>query len=761
MTVNTTTITSGPFVGNGIADTFSYTFKVDDKDQLRVYETTDLGVQTLLVVDTDYTVAGIGNDGGGILTRVAGALPVDFEWFIRSNYKETQLTAFDSQGAFFPELHENAMDKLTFLIQQILDTNDRSIHISELETPVIETELAPVATRAGKNFGFNSAGELEYKSISVVSGDVNFTTKSIMENDAGAVVGTSIYVLSDRAGGVFDTITTGTTAGVDLPDTYSIIVSAVNPAISFKLRMLYEMVNVLKLGALNDGTDTLAALDVIKVTIANLGKTQYFPSGSYGISDRYEWADGGNTFAEVGAIWLLLGSTASGGALAGPPSASQTKEITINRIEVDCNNIAGENGGGFGHKIGMFIGVYIARNVLHDANPSKFGGKALQFEGAETTRVRVGPVDFKNCSIGIDLGALGSKQTVDIQIGHVSVRDVDIPVYTNDTSVSLPDDDYDKFDVTIQSIVGRNCGRLKWVGATALGGGIIVGDRGGKLSIPYIKIINDRGGFGSVAYNGIGALVRGTMTGLRLGIVELDADCTALFDWNFPIFQAPTTASVASYATCESVKHTGNLDFVIKTKTGGGTIGPCMLKGVSIDSTLASLAGIVDAEAAIYTNAFLELIDSAGNFVSTGISSLFDINALGNTFATAAGVDASATLRGPWTPTDASGAALSFVVATGTWVKQGDDMTVFGQVTYPTTADGTAAKIGGFPETTKNEASSRSGGSLNISTASIALQLFPEMNSKETAILDSAGAAATNANCSDAVFHFTIRYRVA
>jgi hypothetical protein len=131
MTVNTKKITSGPYTGNGVADTFSYTFKVNDKTELSVYETDDIGVQIELIVDTDYTVNTVGNDSGGTITRVAGALPTNYEWYIRSNYDETQLTAFTSQGAFFPDLHENAMDKLTFLIQQLLDKISRTFSLSD------------------------------------------------------------------------------------------------------------------------------------------------------------------------------------------------------------------------------------------------------------------------------------------------------------------------------------------------------------------------------------------------------------------------------------------------------------------------------------------------------------------------------------------------------------------------------------------------------------------------------------------------------
>lgn len=51
----------------------------------------------------------------------------------------------------------------------------------------------------------------------------------------------------------------------------------------------------------------------------------------------------------------------------------------------------------------------------------------------------------------------------------------------------------------------------------------------------------------------------------------------------------------------------------------------------------------------------------------------------------------------PWTPIDGSGAGLTFAAASGIYVKIGRlVMATFG-LTYPVTADGTVARIGGFP----------------------------------------------------------------
>ncbi|MCP4980851.1 MAG: hypothetical protein GY935_10205, partial [Gammaproteobacteria bacterium] len=87
MTVETTDITSGPYAGNDIAVEFDHTSRIDDKTQLIVYETDDADVQTILTVDTDYTVASLGDDDGVQVTRTAGALPTGYTWYIRSDYK--------------------------------------------------------------------------------------------------------------------------------------------------------------------------------------------------------------------------------------------------------------------------------------------------------------------------------------------------------------------------------------------------------------------------------------------------------------------------------------------------------------------------------------------------------------------------------------------------------------------------------------------------------------------------------------------------
>ena len=148
MTVNNLNILSGPYLGNGVADLFAYTFRVSEKTDLTVYMTDNAGIETVLDVDTDYTVDGIGDPTGGDI-QLTAPLPVDYLLVIKSNIPALQQTNFSSQGAFFPEIHEAAFDKLTRLVQQVGEQIERCLQVTPTVGTYVDTELPPpVARRA-------------------------------------------------------------------------------------------------------------------------------------------------------------------------------------------------------------------------------------------------------------------------------------------------------------------------------------------------------------------------------------------------------------------------------------------------------------------------------------------------------------------------------------------------------------------------------------------------------------------------------------
>ncbi|EFU0354858.1 tail fiber/spike domain-containing protein [Escherichia coli] len=122
MTVSTE-VDHNEYTGNGVTTAFPYTFRIFQKSDL-VVQVVDLNENiTELILDTDYIVTGAGGYNGGnvILSK---ALANGYQISISRELPVTQDTDLRNQGKFFAEVHEDAFDKLTMLIQQSL-RNDK------------------------------------------------------------------------------------------------------------------------------------------------------------------------------------------------------------------------------------------------------------------------------------------------------------------------------------------------------------------------------------------------------------------------------------------------------------------------------------------------------------------------------------------------------------------------------------------------------------------------------------------------------------
>ncbi|HFI9533501.1 TPA: hypothetical protein ACQ7WR_002151 [Escherichia coli] len=117
MTVSTV-VDHNDYTGNGVTTSFPYTFRIFKKTDLTV-SVIDLSENiTVLVLDTDYTVTNAGGYNGG---NVVLTSPLGDGWqiSIARELEPTQETDLRNQGKFFAEVHEDAFDKLTMLIQQV------------------------------------------------------------------------------------------------------------------------------------------------------------------------------------------------------------------------------------------------------------------------------------------------------------------------------------------------------------------------------------------------------------------------------------------------------------------------------------------------------------------------------------------------------------------------------------------------------------------------------------------------------------------
>ena len=117
MTVSTE-VDHNEYTGNGVTTIYPYTFRIFQKSDL-VVQVVDLNENiTELILDTDYIVTGAGGYNGGNII-LSKALVSGYQISISRELPVTQETDLRNQGKFFAEVHEDAFDKLTMLIQQV------------------------------------------------------------------------------------------------------------------------------------------------------------------------------------------------------------------------------------------------------------------------------------------------------------------------------------------------------------------------------------------------------------------------------------------------------------------------------------------------------------------------------------------------------------------------------------------------------------------------------------------------------------------
>lgn len=145
--------------GNGSTTVFAYTFKVFDQDDLTVIIRSANGTETVKTITTHYTVSGVGSAGGGNVTMLTAPASGETIVILR---EQDLIQEFDlvPNDPFPAQLMEDALDKLTFMVQQHDEELSRAIKASRTNT-IGSTEFTiSAANRANKIFAFDSAGEL-------------------------------------------------------------------------------------------------------------------------------------------------------------------------------------------------------------------------------------------------------------------------------------------------------------------------------------------------------------------------------------------------------------------------------------------------------------------------------------------------------------------------------------------------------------------------------------------------------------------------
>jgi Pectate lyase superfamily protein len=159
MTTPSTARKAGPLLGTGSQTAWPFTFKVFAAGDVKVTIANSSGVETVLVLNTDYSVALNANQdtspGGTITYPISGsALPVGSTLTMVGDLDYDQPLDLPSGGNFSPLAIENQLDRQLMQTQQLKEQIDRS-----LKFPVSDEALNPTlpaqAVRAGTVLAFH------------------------------------------------------------------------------------------------------------------------------------------------------------------------------------------------------------------------------------------------------------------------------------------------------------------------------------------------------------------------------------------------------------------------------------------------------------------------------------------------------------------------------------------------------------------------------------------------------------------------------
>jgi hypothetical protein len=135
MSISSTTCRNS-YVGNGSVSVYDYTFKLfQPGDLLVLVQDTDENLYGPLVLNTDYSITGVGFRNGGSISLInadqawlngSGDLNTGWQILLIRWPSLVQLTDIKNQGAYFPELHENEFDYLVMQIQELNDQIQRA-----------------------------------------------------------------------------------------------------------------------------------------------------------------------------------------------------------------------------------------------------------------------------------------------------------------------------------------------------------------------------------------------------------------------------------------------------------------------------------------------------------------------------------------------------------------------------------------------------------------------------------------------------------
>lgn len=386
--------------------------------------------------------------------------------------------------------------------------------------------------------------------------------------------------------------------------------------------------------------------------------------------------------------------------LTAPSTLGDVLHINGDNVEIinpliDANNIAtnGENG------IGVVSGNNIhirGGKIKNCAGSASGGGKGIQIESGGVEGFIADGTEFSNCFMAMSTIRDGTNVAQDYGILFSNIKADNCNILFFVRQVTLNNTNGLEHTVQLNNFYAVNCGAYE---------GVMQFSRAANVQVSNGVIVNS----GAVT-----ALIRGNHRFCRFDNIRFSGDCsriididpgTLCIDSSYPCenntydINYSGTAAYLAYADITTTnrilsdcKIVANLDSDVTTKIISDELrnGYCELfvtqGGRTIITTTATFYLEGRSTVALYPAGISmpRFNSSQITFPATQVSS-FDVNTLDDYE------------EGTWTPTDTSGAALTLSTAIGNYTKIGRMVYASFSITYPVTANGSTASIGGLP----------------------------------------------------------------
>jgi len=189
------------YTGNGSQKVFPFTFSIHEESDIVVkLRTIATGAVTTLALTTHYTVTKTGanwDNGGNVVTVAAYA-----STYTITIIRVTQLTQTKDyvEGGNFPaESHEEGLDKLTRIVQELQEEVKRCLKMPDTDDEDLNMEIPNTVARLSKWLGFGPGGEPTCVQTTPPTVGVSPFAETVLDDADAEAVRTTLDVLQDIA----------------------------------------------------------------------------------------------------------------------------------------------------------------------------------------------------------------------------------------------------------------------------------------------------------------------------------------------------------------------------------------------------------------------------------------------------------------------------------------------------------------------------------------------------------------------------------